>query len=159
MSGPGEETLRLVDRDTSDLSAFRMHLADNIILTQAGTILLQYRPPHWRSSPDCLNAFGGHVDEGEGIMQALARELNEELGARVREDEVVFLGALSEAFTQHSELVHLHFWHDRTGTITGCYEAEARSFTGAGAALSDPRLMPYTAWGLQECVRRGLVPV
>jgi hypothetical protein len=39
--------------------------------------------------------------------------LKEELGAEVMPSDVVDLGAITEAFTNYTELVYVHFWHDR----------------------------------------------
>lgn len=150
-------SLRLVDMRTARMEDFTFHLADGIVLTQDGDILLQYRPPHWRTSPEWVTAFGGHVDAGESILQALTRELHEELGAIVNSADVQFIGAISEDWTDHRELVHVHFWHDKNGTITGCYEAEARRYKTVGDALAYPKVMDYTRWALGECLTRGLL--
>jgi len=52
--------------------------------------------------------------------------------------EIVFIGAVTEDWTNHTELVHIHFWHDKKGIITGCYEAEPRYFDNAQEALTHP---------------------
>jgi 8-oxo-dGTP diphosphatase len=151
------DTIRHVDLTQVDMSSFTGHLADCVVLTHDRKLLMQYRPLNWRSSPGCLNIFGGHVDEGETVMQALLRELKEELGAEALESEVIKLGAITEDFTQHRELVHIHFWHDKRGTITGCYEAEARQYNSVEEALSHPKIMDYSRWALYECQSRGLL--
>jgi len=45
--------------------------------------------------------------------------------------KVVFIGLVTEDWTDHTELVHIHFWQDKKGIITGCYEAEPRYFDNA----------------------------
>ncbi len=137
--------------------AFTKRLADCVILTQDGKILMQQRPENWGNHAGVLNIFGGHVEDGESIMQSLVRELHEELGAQVNSDDVVFLGAVSEEDTNYTELVHVHFWHDKQGTITGCYEAEERRFNTIEEGLAHPKIMDYARWALQECRRRGLI--
>lgn len=149
--------LVLVDVSTADPRSFRKHMADCVVLTHEGKILLQHRPEGWGAFAGCLNAFGGHVEEGETVMQGLVRELKEELGADVMSQDVVFLGAVTEDFTQHTELVHIHFWHDKERTITGCYEAESRCFETAEEAMLHPKVMAYTKWALSECVARNFV--
>jgi 8-oxo-dGTP diphosphatase len=136
---------------------FIKHLADCVILTQDNKILMQQRPENWRTFPGALNIFGGHVENGESIIEALIRELHEETGARVDASEVVLLGAISEEETNYSELVHVYFWHDKQGTITGCYEAEERRFTSVEEALSHPKIMDYARWALLEAKARGLL--
>lgn len=104
-----------------------------------------------------LNIFGGHVESGETVIQGLVRELNEELGAIVKEKDVIFIGAITEEWTGHSELVHVHFWHDKHGTITGCYEAQSREYDCIEDALAHPKIMDYAAWALTECRRQALL--
>ncbi len=107
------KTIRPVDITQADLSAFSAHLADCVILTHDNRLLMQQRPLDWGSSPGCLTTFGGHVDPGETPLDGLVRELKEELGADVEAKEAVFIGAVSEDWTNHSELVHVYFWHDK----------------------------------------------
>jgi 8-oxo-dGTP pyrophosphatase MutT (NUDIX family) len=66
--------------------------------------------------PDYLCEFGGQIEQGEQPIQAIIRELKEELGALVQENELVSLGALTEAMSGHTELVYVYFWHDALGT-------------------------------------------
>jgi len=147
-----------VDLSKVDLGAYRQHFADCVVLGQDGKILLQYRPLDWWTKPGWHTAFGGHVEAGETVMQALLRELHEELGAQISPEEVVFLAALAEAETEYQEMVHVHFWHDRSGLITGCYEAEARSFETVASALVEPKIMDYLKWALLKAKSRGLLP-
>lgn len=137
---------------------YKAHLADCVVLTHDNKILLQYRPPSWRKDPDNdINLFGGHVEDGEAITAALIRELHEETGAQINPDELHFIAAVTEAWTDHTELVHIHFWHDREQTITGCYEAEARHYKNLDDALSQAGLMDYARWALIKCKEKGLL--
>jgi len=151
------QSIKPIDITEADMATYKKHLADAVIITHDNRLLLQYRPLNWGSNPGGMNIFGGHVDEGETIMQALIRELNEELGAVVNEDDVVFIDAITEECTGHSELVYVHFWHDKEGTITGCYEAEAREYDTLEQALNAPKLMDYALWSLRNCHERGLL--
>ena len=136
-----------------------MHLADCVIVTKDNRLLLQMRPADWKKHAGVVNLFGGHVEEGEAVIQALIRELAEETGAQAQERDILFIGAVSESFTSHTELVHIHFWHDKNATITGCYEAEAVMYDKLDEALAHPRLMDYARWALEECQKRNLFPV
>jgi 8-oxo-dGTP diphosphatase len=151
------DEIKIVDLSRVALSDFKQHLADCIILTYDNRILLQYRPKEW-SCPDVVNPFGGHVGAGETPLQAVVRELAEETGASVSEQEVQFIGALSESFTNYTELIHVYFWHDKKNTITGCYEAEAIFFDTTEDALAHIKLMPYARWALEECQQRCFLP-
>ena len=128
-----------------------------MVVTQGGGVLLQERGAACPVNPGGLNLFGGHVEAGESPLEALVRELREELGAVVAPGEVVPIGAVTEAWTGHTQVVHVHFWRDVRGTITGCYEHAAREISTARAALAAPRLMPYAAWALRACASRGLL--
>lgn len=152
-----KDTIREVDLSKTDQSAFKKNLADCVILTHDHKILMQQRPANWGRFAGCLNIFGGHVEDGETVMQGLIRELNEELGAQLDEADVIFVGAISEELTGYTELVHVHFWHDGNNTITGCYEAEAVRYDSVEEALLHPRIMDHAAWALRECKNRNLL--
>lgn len=151
------KSIRPVDLTKTSLSAFKKHLADCVVLTHDNKILMQQRPLSWGKSAGVLNIFGGHVEDGETVIQGLVRELKEELGAQIDEKDVVFIGAVSEEFTNHTELVHVHFWHDKNNTITGCYEAEAVRYDSAEGALAHPKIMDYAVWALGVCRDGGLI--
>jgi 8-oxo-dGTP diphosphatase len=142
----------------ADTSGFTKHLADCVVLTKDRKILMQQRPEGWGKHGGYLNIFGGHVEPGETPMQGMIRELNEELGAIVQEKDVIVVGGITEDWTDHQELVYIHFWHDRDGTITGCYECEARTYDTLDAALAHPKLMDYARAALLRCREMGLLP-
>ena len=48
-----------------------------------GGVLLVHRSPSRRFYPDVWDLFGGHVEEGECLEEALSREALEELGIEV----------------------------------------------------------------------------
>lgn len=147
------ETIKIIDLAETDFRTFFVHLADCVILTKENRILMQQRPEDWLSHPGVLNLFGGHVEDGETVLDGLVRELREELGAVVNPEDVVFVGAITEEWTDHTELVHVHFWHDRHGTITGCYEGEAVEYDTVQEALEHPKIMDYAVWALRECFK------
>ncbi len=138
----------------ADDSVFTKQVSDCIIVTKDHKILLQQRPADWGGQ---VTAFGGHLEEGESAEEGLIRELREELGADVKQDELITLGAVTENFTGHTELVNLYFWHDKDGTISGCYEGEARYFDTVEEALSQDGLMDYAIWALKRCQALGLL--
>ena len=148
------ETIKQVDLTKTKPDQFSAHLADCVILTKDNKILMQQRPENWGKHASVLNIFGGHVEEDETVLEGLIRELHEELGAAVKAENVVFIGAITEDWTDHTEIVHAHFWHDKDGTITGCYEAEAREYDTVQQALEHPKIMDYAVWALKECLKR-----
>ena len=60
-----------------------------LILENArGEILLQLRDTNPSIPyPDCWGTFGGEIEEGESPVQAIVREIQEELGYRLEEPE------------------------------------------------------------------------
>ena len=52
-------------------------------LVREGRVLLVHRSRHRRAYPDVWDLPGGHVEPGESPLDALVRELREELGVRV----------------------------------------------------------------------------
>lgn len=67
------------------------------------------------------------------------------------------MGAVTEDWTAHTEIVHVHFWYDKYGTITGCYEAESREFDTVAEILPNPKVMDYAVWALKECQKLELI--
>jgi 8-oxo-dGTP pyrophosphatase MutT (NUDIX family) len=61
-----------------------------VLVNPRGEVFLQRRAPHVRLFPGCWDIVGGHVEDGETLCAALAREIEEETRWRlVRVDGVV----------------------------------------------------------------------
>jgi 8-oxo-dGTP diphosphatase len=52
----------------------------NALLMQEGTVLLARRSPQRKAYPGLWSFPGGHVEENETLVEALIRELLEEVG-------------------------------------------------------------------------------
>lgn len=63
-----------------------------MIVDDDGRIFVQRRSPHRRLFPNCWDIVGGHVEQGETVDEALAREVAEETGWTVS----VVLGLVGE---------------------------------------------------------------
>lgn len=136
---------------------YTKHLADCVILTHNKRLYLQQRPAGWGKFSGMVNLFGGHVEGEETPLQAIIREIAEETGGIILNQELRLVGKVTEDFTQHTELVHVYFWHDKQQTITGCYEALPLYFETLEAALAQPQLMPYAKWALLKCRQLGFL--
>ena len=150
------EAIRIIDLTTVDTTNFKGFVGC-IVLTKENKIMLQQRPPNWRTFPDCLATFGGHIETNETPLAAVVRELEEELGAKVIPADLINLGAITEVITNYSELIYVYFWHDKHGTITGCYECEAKYYDNCTAALAHPKIMDDVRWLLRQCEQRKLI--
>lgn len=140
-----------------DKTKFKSRYVGCIVLSKEGKILLQQRGVDWKTFPGFLSEFGGRIEHNEAPIQTLIRELNEELGAKVNESDVIDLGAITEAVTKYTELIYAYFWHDKYGTITGCYEGECKYFDRIEEVLYQPKLMDSARWMLLECRRKCFI--
>lgn len=60
-----------------------------LIVDPAGRVFAQRRAANRRLFPGCWDIAGGHVDAGESLLEALAREVREETGWVVRAAELL----------------------------------------------------------------------
>ncbi|TDQ51432.1 NUDIX hydrolase [Actinorugispora endophytica] len=65
-----------------------------VIVDADGRAFAQRRAPHRAIFPDSWDIVGGHVEPGESVVEALAREIREETGWRLTE-VVADLGSLT----------------------------------------------------------------
>lgn len=63
--------------DTAD---GRRWVAGAVIIDERGNVFAQRRSATRKVFPHCWDVVGGHVEDGEGMLQALAREIHEETG-------------------------------------------------------------------------------
>lgn len=73
-------------------SAGRMDRVVVGALVRQGRVLLVHRRPDKRAHPDIWDLPGGLVEAGETDLEALARELHEELGVHITTDAVSHVG-------------------------------------------------------------------
>ncbi len=140
-----------------DTNRFTRACVGCLVLSQDNKIVLQQRDDNCHRFPGALATFGGGIEPGESPMQALIRELKEELGANVQAADVISLGALTETETNFREVVYVYFWHDKKGTITGCYEGKANYYSNPLDALKHRKVMNDVRWTLQECKKKKLL--
>jgi len=69
-----------------------------VILEAHGHVLLTQRAAHMRSFPSVWVAPGGHIDNGESALQAAVRELEEEVGVQLQQEQLHPLAAWGSAF-------------------------------------------------------------
>lgn len=150
--------IRQIDLNKHTLKDFKAQHVGCLILTKEKKLLLQQRSDTCFTYPGFISTFGGKIELDESPTQALVRELNEELGATVLESDIVFIGAVTEAITNHTELVYEYFWHDKQDSITGCYEESPCYFDDMDSALQmKPKLMDDVVWVLGECQKHGFL--
>ncbi len=85
-----------------------MHVVVTGALVENGAVLLVHRSPTRRAYPDLWDLPGGHVEAGESELQALAREMREELGVRIVAESSSRLGDLQAGSGE--DAVHVGVW-------------------------------------------------
>ena len=82
------------------------------ILNSKNEILLQLRGPKMKLFPNCWDtSVAGHISAGDTKEQAALREIEEEIGVKVDEDDLTELGAMSEQLPYKAGGKHKeHVW-------------------------------------------------
>lgn len=86
-----------------------MHVVVTGALVENGAVLLVRRSPTRRAYPDLWDLPGGHVEAGESELQALAREMHEELGVHIVAESSSRLGDWHA--DSGEDAVHVAVWH------------------------------------------------
>ena len=79
---PGSPRLRALQDEAERVG--REAVVGAVIVNPRGQAFVQRRAPHRRLFPGCWDIAGGHVEAGETLYAALAREIGEETGWRLR---------------------------------------------------------------------------
>lgn len=145
------ETIIEVDLTKTDTTTFKHQFVGCIIKTYDDKFLLQQIVDHRPFFPaGSLVTFGCRIENNESPIQALIRELNEELGAKVNTTDAIYLGSITEAATNHTELIYTYFWHNKANTITGCYEDKAKYFGNIEEIYANSKVTDDILWMLNK---------
>ncbi|MER7441836.1 NUDIX domain-containing protein [Micromonospora avicenniae] len=85
-----------------------MHVVVTGALVANGAVLLVHRRPTKRAYPDAWDLPGGQVEAGESELQALAREMHEELGVHIVVESAARLGVVHDGSGE--DAVHVGVW-------------------------------------------------
>lgn len=151
------DTIKEIDLKNIDKYRFNNSYVSCIILSRQSKIVLQKRGETWDSYPGFLSTFGGKIDKNEKPIDALVREIKEELGADINKNKVVTLSTYTEKCTNFKDLIYGYFWHDANNTITGCYEGEARYFSNIQQITKEKRIMDDVIFLLHKCEHLNLI--
>ena len=87
-------------------------------LVREGRVLLVHRSPHRHAYPNVWDLPGGHVETGESELQALSREMHEELGVQIQTGSASHLCRLNAGRRGDAVLVSAWRVGDWQGTPT-----------------------------------------
>lgn len=127
------------------------------LLVAPPRVLLVHRNASRLWAPDRWDAPGGHIEAGEDDLDALVREMYEELGIVIRAQQARLVGRLTGS-DYDARVFRVHRWsgeprnrapeeHDRIAWF-------ARAEIG-DLQLADPDLGPFLLGALDELLARG----
>lgn len=93
-------------------------------LIREGRVLLVHRRPEKRANPDVWDLPGGLIEDGESELEALARELHEELGVQIATDAATHLSQLTAGPVEEPALLSAWLVPDWQGTPANCAPEE-----------------------------------
>lgn len=143
----------------TNVSVIQVAYACCLILTADHKLLVQERYMTFLTHPGRITPFGGKIEKNEPPVQALRRELHEELGVCVSESALIYIGSIVKTDENHSELIHEYFWHDVENRVQACYEGKLFYLATAGDILhARDRMMPGLIWLVEQCCKKELLP-
>lgn len=114
-----------------------------------GEYLWQKRSSTKDLYPDCWDfSVGGHVDFGSSYIETAVREIEEELGIKTIEEELLFLGEVLVKLPASNEFFHVFEYKLKDGDIIEIAEEEVSEFmwmpiSEAKKSMSDKSLKWY----------------
>jgi 8-oxo-dGTP pyrophosphatase MutT (NUDIX family) len=102
-----------------------------LLVDRRGRLLLQERDEHALVAPNQWGLVGGHLEEGEGWVEALARELEEETGLVEDAMELWF-----DEIVQHSPKISSHLADRWQIWVAGTDARDADIRLGEGRAIT-----------------------
>jgi [ribosomal protein S5]-alanine N-acetyltransferase len=109
----------------------RMHKVVAGAMVLDGQVLLVHRSPHRRAFPGVWDLPGGHIEPGESELEALARELHEELGVQIASSSTSHLCRLEAGSGEESVLFSAWLvgaWHGTAANVAPGEHDEIRWF-------------------------------
>lgn len=112
-------------------------------------IVLQKRGANFYTFPDCISAFGGKVESNETPLDTIIRELKEELNIEVSEEQLTFVGVVTEKESNYKDLVYQYYLIYQPN-IENCFEGELIAFNNIKEVLEQPKVMSDVKWLLNK---------
>jgi 8-oxo-dGTP diphosphatase len=87
----------------------------NGVLVRQGTVLLARRSLHRKAYPGLSSLPGGHVEETESLLEALVRELREEIGIVPTTTDAV--GSIADPNSEPTDRIDYHMYAVTPGQV------------------------------------------
>jgi len=140
----GNPTGEIIDRSIAHLNGIRHRTAHVWILRKKNNriqVLLQKRSVHKDSYTDCYDiSSAGHILAGCDYIESALRELKEELGVSVREDELVFAGIRN---LEYKDVFHHQVFHDVEVSYIYVLEMDREDFVLQKEEVSEVQLFDF----------------
>lgn len=105
----GEFTGKVATREECHKKGLWHRAVYAFIIDDDGNVLLQKRSSHKKLWPNRWDVtVGGHVDSGEFGRQALVREVKEELGVEIDDNDIKYLIG-STSINQKGDIINKHY--------------------------------------------------
>lgn len=121
-----------------------------LIMDASNRYLLQKRPSNWRTFPGYLCMFGGEIEYNESPVEAMIRELKEELEVSITPNELIYIASITELISGHCELIHQYCYKDIKNEIKRTTEGELVVFDNKNDILKEKKIMDDLIWQLTE---------
>jgi isopentenyldiphosphate isomerase len=147
----GKSTGNLVRRDAIHAEGLWHRTVHIWFYTEGGELIIQKRSMTKKSHPGLWDSsVAGHVDPGESPVSASVREISEELGIRVEEKELAFIGSRNLSLTSNGgkyidneiTFAYILLWRNEKTLSPDPREVAAVKYLEIDAfrkALADPR--------------------
>ena len=105
----GEFTGKTATREECHEKGYWHRAVYAFIINEQGDVMLQKRSANKKLWPNLWDVTaGGHVDSGEFGRQALIREVKEELGIEIKDDEIKYLVG-STSINENGKIINKHY--------------------------------------------------
>ncbi len=109
VDGNGVPTGIIVSKDEAHDKNLLHNEVSIFIMNSKKQVLLQLRDKNKRFYPNKWALCAGHVEAGETLKIAMKRELEEEVGVKVNEDEIIYFQKHLYNDNENSNVTHFYY--------------------------------------------------
>ncbi len=128
-------------------------IAVALLETNHKKYVFQRRTDDAPTHPGLISFFGGHVEPGEGKLEATVRELNEETSLGLTKDDLKFLFTLK--VKESGNLVHTYYAKAGNGSFE-IYEGKGKEVYSLEELVNRDDVTPGTMVAIRKIIKEGL---